>query len=121
MVKSHLDTTHHVVNDPITHSPYHLLLYLHLPLAHTEITHIMAPRLRVLLSSPSAAHPPTAPCPVNSPTPTKVTTDGFDGEISVWVKGFEGDERAGDGSEYFGVRGAMTYAIVVRGERSRDE
>ncbi|RSH89061.1 hypothetical protein EHS25_002727 [Saitozyma podzolica] len=75
----------------------------------------MAPRLRVLLSSPSAAHPPTAPCPVNSPTPTKVTTDGFDGEISVWVKGFEGDERAGDGSEYFGVRGAMTYAIVVRG------
>jgi hypothetical protein len=76
----------------------------------------MAPRLRVLLSSPSAAHPPTEPCPVNSPTPTKVTTDGFDGEISVWVKGFEGDEKAGDGNEYFGVRGGMTYAIVVRGE-----
>ncbi|GFZ46921.1 hypothetical protein JCM24511_04146 [Saitozyma sp. JCM 24511] len=75
----------------------------------------MAPRLRVLLSSPSAAHPPTAPCPVNSPTPTKVKTDGFDGEISVWVKGFEGDEKAGDGKEYFGVRGGMTYAIVVRG------
>jgi len=78
----------------------------------------MAPKLRVLLSSPGQVYPPTALCPVNSATPTRVKTDLFDGEISVFVKGFTGEGGAGDGACYFTVGGRedMTYGIVVRGE-----
>jgi hypothetical protein len=77
----------------------------------------MAPQLRVLISS-TGAYPPTALCPVNSSTPTRVKTALFDGEISVFVKGFSGDGGAGDGECYFGASGrdGMTYGIVVRGE-----
>lgn len=78
----------------------------------------MAPKLRVLISSSSGAYPPTALCSVNSSTPTRVKTDLFDGEISVFVKGFHGEGASGDGQCYFGQAGreGMTYGIVVRGE-----
>lgn len=77
----------------------------------------MAPQLRVLISN-DKAYPPTALCPVNSPTPTKIKTDKFEGEVSVFVRGFTGEGAAGDGHEYFDTpgRGDMTYGIVVRGE-----
>ena len=71
--------------------------------------------LRVLVSGQSA-YPPTKPIIVNSSTPTKLSTEKFDGEISVWVKDFAGDKAGGDGSEYFGKRSTMTYGIVVRGK-----
>ncbi|KAL1411353.1 hypothetical protein Q8F55_002304 [Vanrija albida] len=75
----------------------------------------MAPKLRVLISSNGAAYPPTAVCAVNAATPTAVRTAAFEGEISVFVKGFAGEGGAGDGAAYFGERGDMTYGIVVRG------
>ena len=78
---------------------------------------ITMPRLRVRVSSPTSAYPPTQLQPVNSPTPTPLKTPHFDGEVSVWVKDFTGDEKKGDGHEYFESdgRGSMTYAIVIRG------
>lgn len=80
----------------------------------------MAPRLRVLISTPGQAYPPTQLLPVNSNTPTPIRTPGFEGDVSVWVKDFTGDEKRGEGEEYFGQegRGDMTYAIVTRGKSS---
>lgn len=74
----------------------------------------MAPKLRVLISANGAAYPPSAVCAVNGP-PAAVRTPLFEGEISVFVKGFVGEGGAGDGEAYFGERGDMTYGIVVRG------
>ena len=78
---------------------------------------IMAPKLRVVISSTSSPYPPHQPIDVNSPTPTPLETSSFKGEISVWIKGYEGDHKGGDGDEYFGQesREGMTYAIVIRG------
>ena len=75
------------------------------------------PRLRVRVSSPDSAYPPTQLQSVNSSTPTPLKTPHFDGEVSVWVKDFTGDGKKGDGHEYFESdgRGHMTYAIVIRG------
>ena len=75
----------------------------------------MAPQLRVLVSTTSA-YPPTTDLAVNSTTPTPINTPNFKGEISVYIKDFNGENKGGDGSEYFGVRQSMTYGIVVRGE-----
>lgn len=74
----------------------------------------MAPKLRVLVSTDSA-YPPSHPCNVNSTTPTRIKNANFEGEINVYVKGFEGEHKSGDGEEYFSVRTGMTYGIVVRG------
>lgn len=75
------------------------------------------PRLRVRISSPGSAYPPTQLLPVNSPNPTPLKTPHFEGEVSVWVKDYTGDEKKGEGHEYFDSEGrsGMTYAIVVRG------
>lgn len=78
----------------------------------------MPVKLRVLTSSGNTAYPPTEPISVNSTTPTKIKTALFDGEISVWVKGFQGDGVGGDGHEYFDQRSGMTYSIVVKGEQA---
>ncbi|KAK8864711.1 hypothetical protein IAR55_001965 [Kwoniella newhampshirensis] len=89
----------------------------------------MTPKLRVLIPSSSSGgkskgYPPLTPCPVNSPTPTPLETEGFKGNIWVWVKGYNGDEKKGDGEEYFeveeGGRKGMTYGIVVRGHFLKD-
>ena len=76
----------------------------------------MAPKLRVVVSSPSSAYPPTKPLTVNSGTPTPLKTPHFEGDISVWIKNFEGEGKGGDGDEYFSERESMTYAIVIKGE-----
>lgn len=75
------------------------------------------PRLRILVSTPNQAYPPKQPLGVNSPSPTEIKTPGFEGEMSVWIKDFQGDDKKGEGDEYFGRegRGGMTYAIVIRG------
>jgi hypothetical protein len=77
----------------------------------------MAPKLRVVISSSSSAYPPHQPIDVNSPKPTPLETSSFKGEISVWIKGYEGDHKGGEGDEYFGQEGreGMTYAIVIKG------
>lgn len=75
----------------------------------------MAPKLRVLVST-NSAYPPTTLAHVNADHPTRVKTDKFDGEISVFVKDFTGEGKAGDGEEFFGPRAGQTYGIIVRGE-----
>ncbi|OXG17580.1 hypothetical protein C367_05068 [Cryptococcus neoformans Ze90-1] len=81
----------------------------------------MAPKLRVLVSS-SSAYPPAAPIPVNSTTPTPISTPGFEGNVWVFVKDYAGDHKEGDGKEYFqnDGRGGMTYGIVVKGKFLED-
>ncbi|WWC69869.1 uncharacterized protein I206_103812 [Kwoniella pini CBS 10737] len=78
----------------------------------------MSPKLRVLISSNGVGYPPTTPCSVNSPNPTKIETDGFSGNIWIFIKGYNGDLNQGDGKEYFEVKGreSMSYGIVVRGK-----
>ncbi|WVQ80117.1 hypothetical protein IAT38_002218 [Cryptococcus sp. DSM 104549] len=80
----------------------------------------MTPKLRVLLSDSSGK--PTTPCPVNSPSPTPIRTPGFEGDLWVFVKDYAGDEKRGEGKEYFGEegRGGMTYGIVVKGRFLKD-
>jgi hypothetical protein len=77
----------------------------------------MAPKLRILLSS-GKAYPPTLDVTVNCETPTRISTELFDGEVSVFVRGFGGENCAGDGSCYFDAkdRGDMTYGLIVKGE-----
>ncbi|KAJ9095212.1 hypothetical protein QFC19_007667 [Naganishia cerealis] len=76
----------------------------------------MAPVLKILHPEGDAAYPPVEPVHVNSTTPVPITTNAFDGEMSVWVKDYRGLQKKGDGMEYFGERGreSMTYGIVVR-------
>lgn len=71
------------------------------------------PKLRVLLST-AGAYPPTTLCPVNG-GPVPVKTENFEGEISVYVKGYDGDGKEGDGHEFFAARPEDTFGIVVRG------
>ena len=78
--------------------------------------HTMTPRLRVLISSTDSAYPPSQPTHVNSARPTPLKTPSFEGEVSVWVKGYAGDLAGQDEGAYFAGRGDMTYGIVVRGE-----
>nr|XP_031859460.1 uncharacterized protein CI109_005106 [Kwoniella shandongensis]KAA5526532.1 hypothetical protein CI109_005106 [Kwoniella shandongensis] len=82
----------------------------------------MTPKLRVLIPSKSGkGYPPLTPCPVNSTEPTPLETDSFKGNIWVFVKGYSGDEKRGEGEGYFGKeRGGMTYGIVVKGRFLRD-
>ncbi|OCF31969.1 hypothetical protein I317_03113 [Kwoniella heveanensis CBS 569] len=81
----------------------------------------MAPRLRVLIPSKGGkGYPPTAPCPVNATEPTPLITDGFEGSIWVFVKGYNGDHKAGDGDEYFKGRDGISYGIVVKGKFKDD-
>jgi hypothetical protein len=72
------------------------------------------PKLRVLIST-TGAYPPSTLCPVNG-GPVPVKTENFEGEISVFIKGFSGEGSAGDGHEFFDKRPGLTYAMVVRGE-----
>ncbi|BEI84095.1 hypothetical protein CcaverHIS002_0406990 [Cutaneotrichosporon cavernicola] len=72
------------------------------------------PKLRVLIST-STAYPPSTQCVVNGP-PARVRTEHFEGEISVFIKGFESDGDEGDeGEAFFSSRPELTYALVVRG------
>lgn len=75
----------------------------------------MAPKLRVLISD-SSTYPPTRLCTVNSPDPTRINCSQFEGDISVWVKDYNGEHVGGDGHQYFDIRNDMTYAVVVNGE-----
>ncbi|OCF74400.1 hypothetical protein I204_04772 [Kwoniella mangroviensis CBS 8886] len=77
----------------------------------------MTPKLRVLISS-NRSYPSTIPCPVNSATATKLETEHFSGDIWVFIKGYNGDLKKGDGEEYFGAKGreGMSYGIVVKGK-----
>lgn len=72
------------------------------------------PKLRVLIST-TGAYPPSTLCPVNA-GPVPVKTENFEGEISVFVKGYDGEGNEGDGTAFFEKRPNDTFGIVVRGE-----
>ncbi|WWC62235.1 uncharacterized protein I303_104831 [Kwoniella dejecticola CBS 10117] len=77
----------------------------------------MAPKLRVLVST-QQGYPPSTPCAVNSAEPTKINTDGFEGDLWVFIEGYNGDLNKGQEDAYFKVKGreGMSYGIVVRGK-----
>ncbi|ORX35601.1 hypothetical protein BD324DRAFT_630814 [Kockovaella imperatae] len=84
----------------------------------------MAPKLHITVSDGSS-YPPTRSIQVNTAKSTHIKTPGFEGEVRVWIKGFNGDE--GDDEElYFGhykERGEkrdLTYAISIRGTFNED-
>lgn len=74
----------------------------------------MAPKLRVLIST-NTSYPPTTLAHVNAEHPVRVQNDKFEGEISVFVKDFTGEGKAGEGDAFFGPRAGQTYGIIVRG------
>ncbi|WVR06751.1 hypothetical protein IAU60_003786 [Kwoniella sp. DSM 27419] len=81
----------------------------------------MTPKLRVLIPAKGGkGYPPTRPCPVNSDQPTPLVTDGFEGDIWVFVKGYNGDHKEGEGEKYFNGRDGISYGIVVKGKFKKD-
>jgi len=78
--------------------------------------------LKFLLPKPGTTYPPTEPSVVNSSTPIKIKNEHFDGEISMWIKDYNGLKNGGEEMHYFGQPGreGSTYAIVVKGESSMD-
>lgn len=78
----------------------------------------MAPTLKVLLPTSGSAYPPTEPSQVNSVKAIPIETPGFKGEISIWVKDYNGLHKKGDGHEYFEQNGRKnnTYAVIAKGE-----
>ncbi len=70
------------------------------------------PRLRIL-AGPTPDE--LVPILANSGRPTRITSDAFDGEVAVYIKGFADMEgRVGD-SEYFEKRSGVTWSIQVQG------
>ncbi|WWC88982.1 uncharacterized protein L201_003897 [Kwoniella dendrophila CBS 6074] len=78
----------------------------------------MTPKLRASISSGPEGYPPNKPVQVNSNQPTKFETKGFSGKLWIFIKGYNGDLKQGDGNEYFGVKGreGMSYGIIVKGK-----
>lgn len=77
----------------------------------------MAPVLKVLLPKEGTVYPPTEPVPVNSTTPNHIKNEHFEGDISLWIKDYNGLKDGGESAEFFDKPGRqnMTYALVVKG------
>lgn len=77
----------------------------------------MPTQLKITFPPLGSAYPPSVVGPVNSINPIKIDNPHFKGEISVWIKDYQGLKKKGNGEEYFGEKGreGMTYGIVVRG------
>ncbi|KAH8084603.1 hypothetical protein HD553DRAFT_311278 [Filobasidium floriforme] len=74
--------------------------------------------LKFLLPKPGTTYPPTEPALVNSSTPNKIENEHFEGEISMWIKDYNGLKNGGEEDLYFGQPGreGSTYALVVKGK-----
>ena len=70
------------------------------------------PPLRVLAgSSPNKVVPIAA----NSSVPVKISSDVFEGQIAVYIKGFAYTEGKVGDNEYFRRRTGVTWSIQVQG------
>ncbi|KAI1794489.1 DUF1769-domain-containing protein [Ganoderma leucocontextum] len=80
------------------------------------------PRLQIL-AGPTPDQ--LVPIRANSGQPTKITSDAFEGEVAVYIKGFVDTEGKVGDSEYFKKRSGVTWSIQVQGrflkEYSADE
>ena len=70
------------------------------------------PRLRVL-AGPSLDE--LVPIHANSGKPVRVSSDAFEGQIAVYIKGFADEEGRVTDSEYFKKRSGVTWSIQVQG------
>ena len=71
------------------------------------------PRLEVL-AGPSFEE--LVPISANSGRPTKISSDVFEGEVAVFIKGFADKEGKIGKSPYFEARKDVTWSIQVQGE-----
>jgi hypothetical protein len=76
--------------------------------------------LKVMFPKAGTTYPPVEPVPVNSSKPNKVKNEHFEGEISLWIKNYNGLKNKGEEDEYFSQPGreGNTYAIVVKGKQA---
>ena len=70
------------------------------------------PRLQVLVG-PSLTE--LTPIAANSGRATRVSSDAFEGEVAVFIKGFEDAEGRIGKSAYFEERKDVTWSIQVQG------
>ncbi|OSC98092.1 DUF1769-domain-containing protein [Trametes coccinea BRFM310] len=77
------------------------------------------PYLRVL-AGPSANEEDLVPLRVNSGVPVKVSSDAFDGQIAVFIKGLADAEGGSEDSDYFRKRSGVTWSIQVQGRFLRE-
>ncbi|EJF59728.1 hypothetical protein DICSQDRAFT_128064 [Dichomitus squalens LYAD-421 SS1] len=70
------------------------------------------PRLRVLAGpSPDELFPIQA----NSGKPARISSDAFEGQVAIYIKGFADAEGRVTDSEYFKKRSGVTWSIQVQG------
>ena len=70
------------------------------------------PRLRVL-AGPSLDE--LVPIHANSGKPVRVSSDAFEGQVAVYIKGFADEEGRVTDSEYFKKRSGVTWSIQMQG------
>ncbi|KAJ2977689.1 hypothetical protein NUW54_g11388 [Trametes sanguinea] len=73
------------------------------------------PYLRVL-AGPTANEEDLVPLRVNSGVPVKVSSDAFEGQIAVFIKGLADAEGGSEDSDYFRKRSGVTWSIQVQGQ-----
>lgn len=72
------------------------------------------PHLRVLAGPSETA---LVPLKVNSGVPVKISSDAFEGEVAVFIKGLSDAEGGKEDSDYFRKRSGVTWSIQVQGMR----
>lgn len=72
------------------------------------------PHLRVLAGPSETA---LVPLRVNSGVPVKISSDAFEGEVAVFIKGLSDAEGGKEDSDYFRKRSGVTWSIQVQGTR----
>ncbi len=70
------------------------------------------PRLRIL-AGPSMSD--LVPVHVDSGVPVKVSSDAFEGQLAVFIKGFADEEGKVRDSDYFRKRSGVTWSIQMQG------
>ncbi|KAI0697503.1 hypothetical protein C8T65DRAFT_662100 [Cerioporus squamosus] len=70
------------------------------------------PRLRIL-AGPSMSD--LVPIHVDSGVPVKVSSDAFEGQLAVFIKGFADEEGKVRDSDYFRKRSGVTWSIQMQG------
>ncbi|KAI0659685.1 DUF1769-domain-containing protein [Cubamyces menziesii] len=77
------------------------------------------PHLRVL-AGPSTSEQDLVPLRVNSGVPVKISSDAFEGQVAVFIKGLADAEGGIEDSDYFRKRSGVTWSIQVQGRFLRE-